>query len=378
MTIAHIGPPHLPILFSRGGATERRMREIAAVQAREGHRVLLYSAEDQASVTEYRGAEVRAIQCRQKGLPRAAEFLIKSLRDVRQHNPDIIHFHTLPEGAQCAKLFAPGLKAKTVFSFDFFEFRRGKQNPFFSWYRRALGSFSALLPVSDYCKRESSDYWSIPQERMQVLYNGVSLEQFTPNPAAAAARRTALGLSQDEVVALYVGRVCEQKGTDLLVDAYAKLRAEGRKLRLVVAGPIGQFGQGAEGEAAEVIHQLRQNGGLYLGPVEEEILPSVYGMADIFVLPTRSHEMFGMAAIEAQACGRPVVCSNHGGLPEVINSSCGLLFPSGDVEALAQQLRILSDNPALRQRFQQAAVENAKRFAWPTITQQLQEVYQNA
>ena len=67
MTIAHIGPPHLPILYNRGGATERRMRETAAQQVQSGCRVLLYSAEDHARVTSHRGIEIHAIECRQKG-----------------------------------------------------------------------------------------------------------------------------------------------------------------------------------------------------------------------------------------------------------------------------------------------------------------------
>ena len=375
MTIAHIGPPHLPILFSRGGATERRMRETAAEQANAGCRVLLYSAEDHAGVSMHRGAEVHAIECRRQGLSRAAEFMFKSLRHARQFKPDIVHFHTLPEGAAFANWFARGLNAKTILSFDYFIFRRGKQTPFFSWYRKALTSFTALLPVSDYCRRESASYWSIPEERMQVLYNGVSLEQFAPDAKAAAARRAALGLTPGELVLLYVGRVCEQKGSDLLVEAYARLRSEGRNVRLVMAGPVGQFGRSGEDPITRL---LKQHDGLYLGPVEEEILPSIYNMADVFVLPTRNNEMFGMAAIEAQACGRPVVCSNDGGLPEVVNATSGLLFATGDAEGLTAQLRTLADNPDLRQRFQEAAVANAKRFAWPTITAQLQQVYRNA
>jgi glycosyltransferase involved in cell wall biosynthesis len=162
------------------------------------------------------------------------------------------------------KVLAAGLRARTVLSFDYFVFRRGKQNPFFSWYKRALNSFSSLLPVSEYCRQESAEYWSIPAGRMRVLYNGVSLQQFFPDPAAAAVRREAIGVRPDEFVLLYVGRVCEQKGTDLLVDAYAKLRAEGRNVRLVVAGPIGQFGH--EG-ADEITRRLQENNGVYLGPV---------------------------------------------------------------------------------------------------------------
>jgi glycosyltransferase involved in cell wall biosynthesis len=371
MTIVHIGPPHLPILYNLGGATERRIREVAARQAQAGSRVIVYSADQVTKSEEYHGAEVRSIACRRRGVLRAAEFMAKSLRDARTLEPDVIHFHALPEGAAFAKIFARGLAAKTVLSFDYFVFRRGKSNPFFPWYQRALRSFSSLLPVSDYCRRESASYWSIPEERMRVLYNGVSLQQFTPDPLAAAQRRAALGLT-DEFVLLYVGRVCEQKGTDLLVDAYAQLRAEGRRIRLVVAGPIGQFGF----EGSDVItSKLKEHDGIYLGPVDEAILPSVYNMADVFVLPTRNSEMFGMAAIEAQACGRPVVCSNDGGLPEVVQRTSGLLFRSGDIDDLVQQLRTLMDDPGLHQRFAAAAVTNARRFAWETITSDLDQVY---
>jgi len=139
-----------------------------------------------------------------------------------------------------------------------------------------------------------------------------------------------------------------------------------------VAGPIGQFGH--EG-SDDITAKLQANHGLYLGPVEEEILPSIYNMADVFVLPTRVNEMFGMAAIEAQACGRPVVCSDHGGLPEVVARTSGLLFRSGDLQDLITQLRRLMDEPGLRQRLSDAAVPNAKRFAWESITEELAEIY---
>lgn len=371
MTIVHIGPPHLPILYHLGGATERRMRELAVRQAQAGSRVVVYSADEITKSENYHGAEIRSLKCSRQGLARAAEFLIKSLRNARQVAPDVIHFHGLPEGAAFAKLFARPLAARTILSFDYFVFRRGKKNPLFPWYQRALKSFTSLLPVSDYCLRESASYWSIPQSSMRVLYNGVSLQQFSPDPSAAAERRATLGLT-DEFVLLYVGRVCEQKGTDLLVEAYAQLRAEGRRVRLVVAGPIGQFGQ--QGSDA-VTRKLEECEGIYLGPVDEAILPSVYNMADVFVLPTRNSEMFGMAAIEAQACGRPVVCSDHGGLPEVIDLSSGLLFRPGDVQDLTDQLRRLMDNPVLHSRFAAAAVVNARRFAWETITSDLDKVY---
>ena len=140
-------------------------------------------SDDQVTKSEdYCGVEIRSIKCTRQGLFRAAEFMFKSLRDARALRPDVLHFHALPEGAAFATRFARGVSAKTVLSFDYFIFHRGKQNPLFSWYQRALTSFSSLLPVSDFCRREAATYWSIPEARMRVLYNGVSLQQFSPRP----------------------------------------------------------------------------------------------------------------------------------------------------------------------------------------------------
>jgi len=370
MTIVHIGPPHLPILYTLGGATERRIRELAARQAQTGSRVVVYSAEDCAGVTDYEGAEIRALRCTSRGVLRAAEFLVKALRDTRSVRPDVIHFHSLAEGAALAR----GLGARTVLSYDFYMFRRGKENPLFPLYRRALKRFSLLLPVSDYCRRESADYWSLPAGGMRVVYNGVNTRQFAPNPDAGAEMRQRLGLNGDFVLT-YVGRVCRQKGTDLLIDAYARLRSEGRKIRLVVAGPIGQFGH--EG-GNELTQSLQRHGGVYLGPVDEVTLPRVYNMCDVFVMATRAYEMFGMSALEAQACGKPVVCSDNGGLPEVISRDSGMLFRAGDSGDLADRLRTMMDNAELRSRFSAAAVHNALRFSWETIAADLNTAYEQA
>lgn len=374
MTIVHIGPPHLPILYSRGGATERRMRELSIRQSQSGARVIIYSADEANKTEEHRGVEIRSVPCRYRGIVRAAEFLFHSLRDARSVKPDVIHFHSLAEGAAFANFLAPELHAKTVLSFDFFEFRRGKRNPCFPWYRRALERFSSLLPVSMYCHRQSAAYWSIPESRMRVLYNGVSLQQFRPDRDSAALRRAELKLN-DSFVVLYVGRVCHQKGTDLLLDACARLRSQGRNVRVVVAGPIGQFGESSDNGFRRL---LDEHGAVYLGAVEEATLPSIYNLADVFVMPTRAHEMFGMAAIEAQACGKPVICSNHGGLPEVIRPSSGMLFRLSDVEDLTEKLRTLIDDTEMRRRFSDGAVENARRFAWENITDELFQVYQQA
>src|SRR5262249_9165468 len=149
---------------------------------------------DRKSARKYEGAEIRTIKCKGQGVVRSFEFMFKALRDSRSVKPDVIHFHSLAEGAA----LAGRIDSSKVLSYDFFQFRHGKNNVLHPLYRRALEKFTCLMPVSDYCLRESSTYWSLPAERMEVVYNGVSLQQFRPDAAAGLERRKAAGVSSDE------------------------------------------------------------------------------------------------------------------------------------------------------------------------------------
>jgi glycosyltransferase involved in cell wall biosynthesis len=203
------------------------------------------------------------------------------------------------------------------------------------------------------------------------VYNGVNLRQFAPDPDAGRRLRASLGLGEAPVI-LYVGRICEQKGTDVLLSAYSALRRDVPSVRLVVVGPAMRFGCSVE---SDLTTRIRQEGGVYLGAVEEGRLCALYNLADVFVMPTRRDEMFGMAALEAQACGKPVVCSRLGGLVEVVSDRSGMLCPAGDAAALASSIRILlSDRPRYL-RLAAAARDNASRFSWVTLAARLETIY---
>jgi glycosyltransferase involved in cell wall biosynthesis len=367
MIIAHLGPAALPITHTKGGAIERRILEVAKLQAARGEQVIVYSADQERGRMEYCGVEIRSLACRRHGYLRDCEYLLRALHDLRGQKVDILHFHGLPEGA----MVFDKLDCKKFLSYDYFVFRRGKKTPLYWWYRKALRKFSCLLPVSAFCSHESQDYWNLDETPRRVLHNGVNVEQFCSRPANGLARKQALGIGTERII-LYVGRVCRQKGTDLLIDAYLRIRQQHPFVRLVVAGPAMAFGQTGE---SELTRRIAKCGGIYLGAVAEEELASIYNMADIFVMPTREAEMFGMAALEAQACGKPVVASRHGGLSEVISDQSGVFFPSGDESALAQQLSNLLRDPGLYQSLAQKARSSAMRFAWPRIVDELETVY---
>ena len=365
--IVHLGPAALPITYSRGGAIQRRILEIAKQQASRGHRVVVYSADTETRREERDGVEIRCVKCTSASTLRDFEYLGKALRDLRGQKVDVLHFHSLPEGAA----FSGGITGKKFLSYDYFHFRRGKKTPLFWWYRGALRRFSCLLPVSKHCWDGSRDYWALSDVASRILHNGVNLKQFCPDPLRGLAKKQALGIGSERVI-LYVGRVCEQKGSDLLIDSYVRLKQKFESCRLVVAGPANAFGQAGSNQLTE---RIAACGGLYLGAVEESELNAIYNMADIFVMPTREIEMFGMAAVEAQACGKPVVASRHGGLPEVISERSGLFFPIGDEVALADQLLLLLSDRDLCQNYAEGARTNAVRFSWPKIVDQLEDIY---
>lgn len=232
--VAHVGSAEVHPLHRLGGASQRRIVEMASRQAQLGYEVAVYAAGQENMAEQLGGFELRTVRCLTSGPVRRLEFLVRATADLRRRRPDLVHFHGIPEGAVAMRGVCP-----TVMQYDFYIFMRGR---FKALYRRALRKFDRLLPVSRYCQRAAIEYWDIPQVPNQVLYNGVNVEQFSPDPAAGSAMRARYGID-DAPVMLYVGRVCEQKGTDTLLGAYELLRARMPRTRLVVAGPPGQFGR---------------------------------------------------------------------------------------------------------------------------------------
>jgi D-inositol-3-phosphate glycosyltransferase len=238
-------------------------------------------------------------------------------------------------------------------------------------YRRCLEAADVIAPVSGYCRDMFDAYWELRTRTYEILPNGVDCRRFRPDAGAGLVWRRHLGLEKRQVI-LYVGRICRQKGTDLLIEAYARLRALRPDPALVVVGPAGQFGSA---RTSPLVDAIRRVGGIYVPPVVDEDLLGIYNLADIFVMPTRELEMFGMAAVEAQACGKPVVASDDGGLKETVPSGAGLRFPSNDAEALQDSLSRLLASPEQLRSMGRAAVRNAARYDWTVVARTAESVY---
>jgi len=361
--IVHVGPSHLQLPARLGGAVERRMMELAEAQARGGERVMVYSGGPETGWQEYRGVSIRYLSGSR------IEFALHFIKDVARRKPRVLHVHNRAEIAWLAKTAGLG---PSVLSCDYhFEpwrrFAHLRKASKFIW-RHCLMACDRIAPVSDYCLGVYHDYWNLPAAKFALIPNGVDGVRFRPDAALRASWRERLGLDGRPMI-LYVGRLCRQKGTDLLIDAYRKLR---QPAALVVAGPSERFGKTHIGELAL---EVQRAGGIYLPPLDDADMPGIYNACDIFAMPTRELEMFGMAAVEAQACGKPVVASDHGGLREIVPETAGARFRTGDAGDLAARLQALLDNADMLDGLRAGARENAARYDWTRIAQRCREVY---
>jgi D-inositol-3-phosphate glycosyltransferase len=210
---------------------------------------------------------------------------------------------------------------------------------------------------------------------------GVDLRRFTPGDREAARRR--LRLRPDHVVLAFVGRIQPLKAPDVLLRAAAELVARDPSLakRLVVLVAGGPSGTGLEQPRA--LQELSAALGLgehvlFLPPQPGEALADVYRAADVVAVPSHN-ESFGLVALEAQACGTPVVAAAVGGLPvAVADRVSGLLVDGHRTADWADALAAVALRPAYREELATAAVGHARRFSWDRTTDALLATYADA
>jgi D-inositol-3-phosphate glycosyltransferase len=219
--------------------------------------------------------------------------------------------------------------------------------------------------------------------RVAVIPPGVDTGHFYPIPADEA--REFAGVPQDKRMLLFVGRVEPLKGIDSLLQAIALLRAQdaalGDQLCLAVIGGEPEDGEVHEDDEMSRLQELRRDLEIedmvtFLGRRAQDSLPYYYSAAEAVVVPSH-YESFGLVALEAMACGTPVVASETGGLAFLVrDGETGFHVPTGDPQALADRLRQLLHDELLRERLGRQAAEYARRYAWPLVADQIIDLYQ--
>lgn len=236
-----------------------------------------------------------------------------------------------------------------------------------------------LVANTDREARELVELYGADPGRVAVAEPGVDLGVFTPGSQAQA--RLALGLRPDAVVLLFVGRIQPLKGPEVLLRAAAELVRRRPELReRLTVGVLG----GVSGTAARTpmaLPELAARLGIgdlvaFIPPVDRRTLARWYRAADTVAVPSYS-ESFGLVAVEAQACGTPVVAANVGGLPVAVGDA-GLLVDGHDTADWATALGRVVLEPGVRADLAGRAVEHARGFGWERTAERLLEVYSAA
>ncbi len=216
--------------------------------------------------------------------------------------------------------------------------------------------------------------------KLVTIPPGVDTSHFYPIPADEAKQY--IGLQPENRMALFVGRIEPLKGVDILIQAMAQLDARdlARPFHLAVIG--GEVGVAPQDMSAEMMRlqklcdDLRMGSMVvFLGKRSQDTLPYYYSAAEVVVMPSL-YESFGMVALEAMACGVPVIASEVGGLGYLVqNGVTGYTIPDSDPQALSEKLALLLGNPALRNEMGRRAAEYAADYAWEKIAAQIAALY---
>ena len=287
-------------------------------------------------------------------------------RMLRRLAPQLIHFHFVSEGGR--GWYWNGLNIPIVCSTwgQDVIFDHGPRPRDVASLRGMLARSASVTATTRQLARATAPYVA-PTTPIHVIPFGVDLQRFTPG-AGSAGQIVTLG---------FVKHLLPKYGPDILVDAFAKIHRLRPHTRLVLAG------RGPMRDT--LIHRVAELGLEQAvdipGRIPHEQVPELIRSFDIMAMPSvYESETFGVAAIEASACGVPVVASRVGGVPEaVLHEKTGLLVPPRDVDALVEACIRLIDDPAQRLRMGLTGRRFVEKYySWPDNAKLMEEIYRSA
>ena len=292
-------------------------------------------------------------------------------RLIREANVDLLHslHYTRP-----LRLFCPSIV--TFHDMTFFLYPELHTRTKRIFFPQAIKSSSRradfVITVSESTRQDAIRLLGLSPDRVITIQHGVD-RSFRPLNTIEFGKRVAYKYRLPSKFILYVGLIEPRKNLPLLINAYKKLVDNGTDHNLVL---VGRFGWMFD-ELLQQIEKLSLTDKVILtGYVEQEDLPMVYNLCDLFVYPTL-YEGFGLPALEAMACGIPVITTDVSSLPEIVGEA-GLLVPPDDVEALFQGINNVLNDEDLRLNMARRGTEQAAKFSWDRAARSTLEVYRQA
>jgi glycogen(starch) synthase len=238
--------------------------------------------------------------------------------------------------------------------------------------RWMAGRADRVITCSAYMREHVADVYGLDERQIAVIPNGIDPSELVPVDDLDSLR--ARFAAPDERLVLLVGRLVYEKGFQIALEALPALIGRLRGVRFIVAGS-----GTAEPELRAQAHELGLDGyGTFLGWIGDDVLHSLYRIADLTVVPS-IYEPFGLVALEAMASGCPCLVADTGGLREVVpNADVGLRFRCRDPLSLGQMAERLLTDVDLRDRLVAESSEHVLSFDWADVARQVARVYAEA
>lgn len=241
---------------------------------------------------------------------------------------------------------------------------------FTEWTQTGTARADAVITVSEQTKTDLIDWLDLDPDKVFPVHNGIS-PHYGPGERTESEASVAEHLNIKTPYLLYLGTIEPRKNLVGLITAYGRLSADTPPLLL----------GGAKGWLTDPIYQAASESPAadrirFLDFVPEALLPDLYRAAAAFVFPSH-YEGFGLPAIEAMACGTPVVTSNVSSLPEICGSDAVYVDPS-DPDSIADGIRRVLDDTELAERLRSSGPVRASTFTWDRAARETEKVYRYA
>ena len=266
------------------------------------------------------------------------------------------------------------IRAKTVITVHDLAFVKYPQfyNLTKRWYKNLLapGSINRadkIIAVSQATKQDLVEKYSVPEEKVKVIYNGIA-DKFKPLDLGEAEKERRKRKYSFKRFLLFVGTIEPRKNLKGLVEAFSEISKKKPDLGLIICGKLGWL-------TGDILNAMSRHPNiLYLKYVSDEDLVELYNLAELFIYPS-FYEGFGFPPLEAMACGTPVITGRTSSLPEVLGEAAWFIDPQ-DPRQIAQAIEKLLNDRALCQNMIEKGFKQARAFTWKKTAEATWKLYQ--
>ena len=333
------------------------------------------AVEEQIESARVKGVKIVAVPSLVRRISPASDILTlyDLVRIIQKEKPDIVHTHTSKAGI-LGRLAAKITKVPYIVHTPHGHVFCGHFGPLLSrifiWIEKLFSFFTdRMITLTEGEKKDYIKLCQCPAEKLFKIHSGVDIEKFKQRPVSAVEKKRSLGLAQNGLVVGFIGWLLPIKGPMHLLKAMEDVLRDYNDTVLVFTGK-GDLDVDLRTAALKTTANGRVN---FLGWRNDidEIMP----IFDIFVLPSLNEGM-GRVLVEAMAAGKPVVASNVGGIPDLVqNDINGLLVPPGDEKALSASIKQLINDPEKAKLMGQRGKELCNQFSVKSMVEKIDTLY---